>query len=69
MNRSIKSLLFVMAMLFSVTAFAHPGHGTFGGHGVMHYLTSPLHVGLALGVVVILIAGYKVFKVWSASKK
>ena len=69
MNRSIKSLLIVIAMLFSVTAYAHPGHGTFNGHEIWHYVTSPVHMGIALGIVVVLFAGYKLFKRQSKTSK
>ena len=69
MNRLIRSFLVVFATLFSVNAMAHPGHGTFGGFESWHYLTSPMHIGIALGAVVILIAGYKVFKYTKSSSK
>ncbi|MEN8249962.1 MAG: hypothetical protein ABFS32_13595 [Bacteroidota bacterium] len=62
MNRSFKSLLIVVTTLLSVNAFAHPGHGTSTGHDIMHYLTSPMHVGIVLTTVVILFVGYKIFK-------
>ena len=69
MNRLFKSFLVLIALLFSVNAMAHPGHGTFTGQEVWHYVTSPMHVGIALGAVVILIAGYKVLKHSSATSK
>ena len=62
MNRFLKSFLVVVGLLFSVTAVAHPGHGTFSGHEIWHYVTSPMHIGIALTVIVIAIAIYKVFK-------
>jgi len=62
MNRFLKSFLVVVGLLISITASAHPGHGTFSGHEIWHYTTSPMHVGIVLGALVILIAGYKVFK-------
>ena len=62
MNRFLKSFLVVVGLLFSVSAVAHPGHGTFSGHELWHYVTSPMHIGIALGAIAIMIAGYKVFK-------
>jgi putative Mn2+ efflux pump MntP len=62
MNRFLKSFLVVAGLLFSVSAVAHPGHGTFTGHEVWHYLTSPMHIGIGLTVIVIAVAVYKVFK-------
>ena len=52
------SVGFVAACAAPVVAWAHPGHGIDGGsHGLMHYLTEPLHVALALGVVAVAVAG------------
>ena len=61
MNRFLKSFLVVAGLLFSVSAVAHPGHGTFTGHEIWHYVTSPLHIGLGLTVIVIAVAVYKMF--------
>lgn len=69
MNRLIRNLLVVFAILFSMDAMAHPGHGTFGGHEVWHYVTSPIHIGIVLGIVAVLIVGYKVFKRTKSSSK
>jgi len=62
MNRFIKSFLIVAGLLFSVSAVAHPGHGTFSGQEVWHYLTSPMHIGIGLTVIVIAVAVYKIFR-------
>ena len=62
MNRFLKSFLVVAGLLFSFSAVAHPGHGTFSGHEVWHYVTSPMHIGIGLTVIVIAVAVYKVFK-------
>ena len=62
MNGFLKSFLVVVGLLFSVTAMAHPGHGTFSGHEIWHYVTSPMHIGIALTAILIGIAVYKVFK-------
>jgi hypothetical protein len=69
MNRLFRVSLLVLTILFSGTAMAHPGHGTFGGHEIWHYVSSPIHIGIVLGVTVILIAGYKVFKRTRSSSK
>ena len=69
MNRLFRSFLVLIALLFSVNAMAHPGHGTFGGHELWHYVTSPMHVGIVLGSVVILFAGYKFFKSSKSTSK
>ncbi len=55
MNQVKKVLLAISAILFSGVAMAHPGHGTFTGHEIGHYLTSPVHIGVALAVVVLAI--------------
>jgi hypothetical protein len=62
MNRFLKSFLVVMGLLFSISAVAHPGHGTFSGHEVWHYVTSPMHVGIGLTVIVVALAVYKVLR-------
>ena len=62
MNRFLKSFLVVVGLLFSISAVAHPGHGTFTGHEIWHYVTSPMHIGIALTAIVVGIAIYKVFK-------
>ena len=62
MNKSFKSLLIVVITLFATNAFAHPGHGTSTGHDIMHYLTSPLHIGIVISSLVILFVGYRLFK-------
>jgi hypothetical protein len=43
----------VVIAIFPLAAFAHEGHGHFHGFGLMHYLSSPLHLApvlLALGL-------------------
>jgi hypothetical protein len=60
MNRFLKSFLVVAGLLFSSSAVAHPGHGTFSGHEVWHYVTSPMHIGIGLTVIIIAVAAYKV---------
>lgn len=64
MNQFIKGLFVAIALFASQVAMAHPGHGTFTGHEIMHYLTSPMHIGVAtlLLVVVFAIAGKRLFK-------
>jgi hypothetical protein len=69
MNKSLKSLLIVVTTLFSVNAFAHPGHGTSTGHDIMHYLTSPLHIGIVITSLVILFVGYRIFKKQARTSK
>jgi len=43
--------LVLAALLGSVAASAHPGHGVGDGTSLLHYLTSPLHVGRAMLVL------------------
>jgi len=62
MNRFLKNFLVVVGLLCSVSAVAHPGHGAFSGHEVWHYVTSPMHIGIGLTVIVIAVAIYKVFR-------
>ncbi len=52
MNQVKKALLAISALLLSGVAFAHPGHGTFTGTEIGHYLTSPVHIGVALVAIV-----------------
>jgi hypothetical protein len=52
MNQVKKVFLAISALLFSGVAIAHPGHGTFSGKEIAHYLTSPIHIGVALAVIV-----------------
>jgi hypothetical protein len=55
MNQVKKVLLAIGLFLTSGVVLAHPGHGTFTGNEVVHYLTSPVHIGVALAVVVLAI--------------
>ena len=55
MNQVKKALLAISALLLSGVAVAHPGHGTFTGTEIGHYLTSPVHLGVALAVIVLAI--------------
>ena|GEM_PF-1171469 len=54
--RAFQRLSIVLAALCGPTvAWAHPGHGLGDGTSLLHYLTSPIHVGgamLALTVVI-----------------
>lgn len=59
MNRFLKSFLFVAGLLFSSSAVAHPGHGTFSGYEIWHYVTSLMHIGIGLTVIVVTVAVYK----------
>ena len=45
-----------IAALYAAPAFAHPGHGVGGGYSLLHYATSPEHVGLAL-LALVVVAG------------
>ena len=67
MNRFLKSSLVVAGLLFSVNAVAHPGHGTFAGLEIWHDTGSPMHIGIVWGDLIIMIAGYKVFKARKSS--
>jgi hydrogenase/urease accessory protein HupE len=64
MNQVKKALLAISALLLSDVALAHPGHGTFTGTEIGHYLTSPVHLGVALAVIVlaIVILRKRIFK-------
>ena len=55
MNQLRKGLLAISTLLISGVAMAHPGHGTFTGTEITHYLTSPVHIGVALAVIVLAI--------------
>lgn len=55
MNQVKKALLAISALLLSGVAVAHPGHGTFTGTEIGHYLTSPVHLGVALAAIVLAI--------------
>lgn len=44
-------------------ATAHPGHGAAtADSGVLHYLTSPMHSGPPMAVVLMVVAGLKLLK-------
>lgn len=55
MNQVKKVMLAISALFISGIALAHPGHGTFTGNEIAHYLTSPVHIGVALAVIVLAI--------------
>lgn len=43
-------------LISSLSAVAHPGHGTGDGESVQHYVTSPLHVGPVLAGLLMMLA-------------
>lgn len=45
-----------LAALLATPVFAHPGHGVSEGQSLLHFMSEPEHVGLAL-LAVALIAG------------
>ncbi len=65
MNRFKLTLVMLFTLVQCPQLFAHPGHGTqeaASPHGILHYLTEPLHLIPFIGVaafVGLLIAGKK----------
>ncbi len=50
-------------------AMAHPGHGTAAAEaGVLHYLTSPMHIGPFLAIVLLGIGALCLSKVWNTQR-
>lgn len=49
-----------LAALLATPVFAHPGHGVSEGSSLLHFITEPEHIGLAL-LAVALVAGAVVF--------
>ena len=58
-------VLSLLLINFSRSAAAHPGHGTPDADVVMHYISSPVHLGptlfffMAIGCVVITLTGLR----------
>ena len=55
MKSKIKHLALAIIMLLPVTAFAHPGHGAVNEINWLHYLTSPIHLGVGLILLLLLL--------------
>lgn len=53
MRTRIFTLIAFLSVLVPSLALAHPGHGTYDGLNLMHYLTSPLHVIAVLGIILV----------------
>jgi len=54
---AVQSCSILVATIVSSPSWAHPGHGVAGGDwSIRHYLTEPLHLAAALGLV-LLVAG------------
>ncbi len=53
------TLLAFFVVLSSTVVLAHAGHGTFDGINLWHYLTSPLHVISAMGVITVVVFGVR----------
>ena len=53
-------VLFVL-LLNSTIAVGHPGHGTTDPSSFHHYMTSPLHVGMAVIVLTLIAASCRMF--------
>ena len=57
--KSLKAACFMNLMMAS-TVFAHSGHGSAGWEsGLMHYLSQPVHIGMALAWM-----GCFIFVIW-----
>lgn len=49
MHRFALFVCSLAATLSPALALAHPGHGSGGGHDLLHYLSEPLHASLLAG--------------------
>lgn len=50
-TRILTLIAFVTMVLVPSMVLAHPGHGTFDGLNLGHYLTSPVHLASLLVIV------------------
>lgn len=61
--RNISRLLFVsLASLLPLTLSAHPGHGSGTGTDWVHYLSSPIHMGIVVLTLFVLFVGTAYYK-------
>lgn len=64
----IQPVIAALSLAFTSAALAHPNHGTTEGHGVMHYLSEPMHVAVGAAAVVAIIAAGFVLKRMESKK-
>ncbi len=63
MRIRIFNVFVAIALFFTPTlGFGHPGHGTFDGTNFWHYLTSPLHLMLAVVIIVAVVLGVRYWR-------
>ena len=48
----MKKITAILAILFPVLTWAHPGHGDTDGYTIIHYFSEPQHAIITLGVLV-----------------
>ncbi len=54
-------IVLLVLLLNSTVAMGHPGHGTTDPSSFNHYMTSPLHVGVAVVFLTLLAGSYGLF--------
>ena len=53
MKTRFVALLSLLVALSSTVVYGHTGHGTFDGHNLWHYITSPLHLFSSIAIIVL----------------
>ena len=62
MKSKIKQILLTISMLLPLTTVAHPGHGAADGTNWLHYLGSPIHLGVGLMLFLVVLASVAYYK-------
>ena len=63
-----KYILLLTGFLASLSAFAHPGHGSTGGYTITHYFVEPEHALVILTILAVAIIMVKRFRRVPAKK-
>ena len=58
-NGNLSLIMVVLITLSPAVVFGHPGHGTFDGINIFHYLTSPMHYIVSMTIIAVGIVGVR----------
>ena len=51
--KKVVACLGLFVLILPLISLAHPGHGETDGYTITHYFTEPVHVVIAIGVLVV----------------
>jgi len=59
MKTRFVTLFILFVALVPAVVYGHTGHGTFDGHNLWHYITSPLHLFSSIVILAVAVLGVR----------